>query len=100
TSPTCGDGTVQASCGEQCDDGNTTNGDGCSSTCQTEPSGPCAAAPLSTCKAILKPLAGKITLKKAIPGKGSNKLTWTWKNGQVTTAADFGAPLSTTAYHF
>ena len=33
--PYCGDGTVnQAS--EQCDDGNTVNGDGCSSTCQNE----------------------------------------------------------------
>jgi cysteine-rich repeat protein len=36
--PACGDGTVDA--GEQCDDGNTTNGDGCSSTCQTEPPPP------------------------------------------------------------
>ncbi len=30
----CGDGVVEA--GEQCDDGNTTPGDGCSSTCQLE----------------------------------------------------------------
>ncbi len=30
----CGDGNVDA--GEQCDDGNNANGDGCSSTCQTE----------------------------------------------------------------
>ncbi len=35
--PVCGNGVVES--GEQCDDGNTTNGDGCSSTCQTE--GPC-----------------------------------------------------------
>lgn len=40
----CGDGTQQtpnaSGTNEQCDDGNTTNGDGCSSTCQTEtPSG-------------------------------------------------------------
>ena len=32
----CGDGTVQAADGEQCDDGNNTSGDGCSATCQTE----------------------------------------------------------------
>src|SRR5512140_3121708 len=32
----CGDGVVNT--GETCDDGNTTNGDGCSSTCQTESS--------------------------------------------------------------
>jgi len=39
--PVCGDGHVDA--GEQCDDGNTTNGDGCSATCQTEspPPTPC-----------------------------------------------------------
>jgi cysteine-rich repeat protein len=32
--PVCGDRSVDAS--EQCDDGNTANGDGCSSTCRTE----------------------------------------------------------------
>jgi len=30
----CGNGTIES--GEQCDDSNTVNGDGCSSTCQTE----------------------------------------------------------------
>src|SRR3989344_6519852 len=30
----CGNNTIET--GEQCDDGNTTNGDGCSSSCQTE----------------------------------------------------------------
>jgi serine protease len=34
TNPVCGNRTVEA--GEQCDDGNTTSGDGCSSTCQIE----------------------------------------------------------------
>jgi len=37
TSSLCGNGTVDS--GEQCDDGNTTNGDGCSSTCMTETAG-------------------------------------------------------------
>ena len=32
--PGCGDGVLQP--GEQCDDGNTTSGDGCSATCQAE----------------------------------------------------------------
>lgn len=36
-SPQCGNGTVEA--GEGCDDGNTTGGDCCSSTCQVEPDG-------------------------------------------------------------
>ena len=36
----CGDGILNQSLGEQCDDGNTASGDGCSSTCQIETSGP------------------------------------------------------------
>jgi len=36
--PVCGNGKVEA--GEQCDDGNTVSGDGCSSTCQNEVVGP------------------------------------------------------------
>ena len=35
---------------ETCDDGNTTNGDGCSSTCQTEPGATCTRNPERTCK--------------------------------------------------
>lgn len=31
----CGNGVLNATCGEQCDDGNIANGDSCSSTCQT-----------------------------------------------------------------
>lgn len=34
----CGNGAIDA--GEQCDDGNTANGDGCSSSCQNETNGP------------------------------------------------------------
>jgi len=37
--PACGDGTVDE--GEQCDDGNTANGDGCSEICETEPQPSC-----------------------------------------------------------
>jgi len=46
--PSCGNGTVET--GEQCDDGNTVDGDGCSSTCQNEaidptnPPGGCCSA--------------------------------------------------------
>src|SRR5690349_20466005 len=36
---TCGDGEKEGS--EQCDDGNTSNGDGCSSTCHAEASTRC-----------------------------------------------------------
>jgi len=47
--PVCGNGVVES--GEQCDDGNTNSGDGCSATCQTEapppppPTAPGGAAP-------------------------------------------------------
>ena len=38
---TCADGVLNAACGEQCDDGNTTPGDCCSATCQAEPGAVC-----------------------------------------------------------
>ncbi|MCE9672079.1 DUF4215 domain-containing protein [Myxococcus stipitatus] len=41
----CGDGAVSVR--EDCDDGNTTNGDGCSATCGIEPGYGCAGAPSS-----------------------------------------------------
>jgi cysteine-rich repeat protein len=34
--PRCGDGIIQKDAGEQCDDGNTVGGDGCSYNCQHE----------------------------------------------------------------
>ena len=37
--PGCGNEIVEASAGEQCDDGNTMDGDGCSSTCQVQAAG-------------------------------------------------------------
>jgi cysteine-rich repeat protein len=50
-SASCGDSVVQA--GEQCDDGNTASGDGCSATCQIEPCYTCTGQPsvctLMTC---------------------------------------------------
>jgi cysteine-rich repeat protein len=45
--PLCGDGIVDA--GEQCDDGNTLNGDCCSATCQLEPSGTLCRASVNAC---------------------------------------------------
>jgi cysteine-rich repeat protein len=38
--PVCGDGVVDDAYGEQCDDGNTIDGDGCSVLCQTEGTDP------------------------------------------------------------
>src|SRR5207237_191704 len=53
---TCGNGTLDGGCGEQCDDGNTTSGDGCSATCQDEIVGGCPIHPLPAC---LAPTASK-----------------------------------------
>ena len=39
--PTCGDGIIQADRGEQCDDGNTLPGDGCTGGCSVEPNFTC-----------------------------------------------------------
>ena len=36
TRATCGDGTLDTEFGEQCDDGNTVDNDGCSESCQSE----------------------------------------------------------------
>jgi cysteine-rich repeat protein len=49
--PGCGDGLLAVT--EQCDDGNTTNGDGCSSTCTPE-----ALTGLDTCPGYALPLTG------------------------------------------
>ena len=37
TSATCGNGTQETACGEECDDGNTMGSDGCSATCKLDP---------------------------------------------------------------
>jgi cysteine-rich repeat protein len=39
--PGCGNGVTEPGLGEQCDDGNIANGDGCSATCQTEGGADC-----------------------------------------------------------
>lgn len=49
--PGCGDGLVSGA--EACDDGNTTNGDGCSSTCTVE-----TLASIDTCPGFTLPLVG------------------------------------------
>ncbi len=46
---TCGDGEVSANIGEVCDDGNTTDGDGCSSKCKHEVVASIVAGAFHTC---------------------------------------------------
>ena len=58
----CGDGTVQPSCNEECDDGNTTSGDGCSSTCQSQPGLGCPFTPLAGCRLRFTPAKSSIEI--------------------------------------
>jgi cysteine-rich repeat protein len=67
-SGTCGDG--KASAAEECDDGNTVNGDGCSSTCQTEY---CQQTQLTPVEAAASSTENSIkTADKAIDGDTSS----------------------------
>ena len=94
-SMTCGDGEVQSSCGEACDDGNTTSGDGCSATCESE--FVCEPAPQAGCKRPIAPGASKIQLRDKDPDTG-DAVGWKWTKGATTTFAELGAPLTTTDY--
>lgn len=94
-SATCGDGVVQSSCGEECDDGNTTSGDGCSASCRPEFA--CGPAPENGCKAPIAAGASKIRLKDAA-SDAADALGWSWAKGAATTLAELGDPTTTTDY--
>ena len=92
--PYCGDGIVQSSYGEECDDGNNVSGDGCSADCKTEavPSPP---PPSGGGVVIPPPVQTKVILKgKAYPGSDINIL----KDGELTvvTKADSSADFEQT----
>ena len=53
TPTSCGDGKLNHAAGEQCDDGNTINGDGCSATCQFERCGNGVLDPEEQCDGTL-----------------------------------------------
>jgi cysteine-rich repeat protein len=113
-SPMCGDGLVQGT--EQCDDGNTLDGDCCSATCRFEGNGaPCGDdgnlcstdvcdglgscghvfAPQAVCKRPIAPRRASVLLKKL--SGGLDLLQWRWQ-GAVTAMAEFGDPTTTTRY--
>jgi cysteine-rich repeat protein len=93
----CGDGTVQLGCNEECDDGNTTSGDGCSSTCQSQPGLGCPFTPLAGCRLPVLPVKSTIEIidRERI---GGLKFKWRWRKGAATDVAEFGDPLATTSY--
>lgn len=108
----CGDGTVDL--GEDCDDGNTLNGDCCSSVCAFEANGsPCTGATLceqsgacdgsGTCDAV--PRGGcrgsaksKLLLIDNNGNDAHDKVRWAWGGGDATTFEEFGVPTGTTNY--
>jgi cysteine-rich repeat protein len=91
----CGDGTTDAACNEQCDDGNASSGDGCSSTCQNEFG--CAPAPETGCRVPVQSGKAQIQIVNKSPDL-KDRLQWKWLKGSLTTMADFGNPLGTTDY--
>ncbi len=93
----CGDGTTQGGCGEQCDDGNTTSGDGCSATCQLESTPGCGAVPATGCRAPVAAGQAALLLRNAsVPDK--DNLQWKWSRGATTPKPDFGNPTIDTSY--
>jgi cysteine-rich repeat protein len=97
TGSTCGNGTVDGGCGEQCDDGNTASGDGCSSTCQTEPFIGCPLTPLAGCLSPTATAKSQLKIKNTgVPSK--SQLQWKWGSGAETTFAQFGSPMATDDY--
>jgi hypothetical protein len=89
----CGDGTTQDSCGEECDDGNTTSGDGCSELCLLEG---CSATPATPCNEVDM---AKLFFNEKKVGVESALLFW---KGFPTPLSpnDFGDPVAgSTAAH-
>jgi cysteine-rich repeat protein len=107
-SVSCGDQAVDA--GEDCDDGNLSNGDCCSADCQAEAAGnPCAADgdpctldvcdSSGTCGAAPTGCrsAGKsLLLIKNNSTDARDKVIWKWLRGDQTDLTDFGSPNAAT----
>ena len=112
SAPRCGDSLLFFP--EECDDGNTDDGDCCSSTCTFEPAGSVCAdsedlcrvsvcdgagrcdAEHGGCRTPVAPAAARLLLRDA-PNDGKDRLAWLWTTGN-TTPAEFGNPLETTDY--
>jgi len=91
---TCGDGTVQSGCNEDCDDGGLLNDDGCSDSCQFEP---CKPTPDNTCKSPFVNMKASLKIKNDAT-KAKYSLQWKWSNGSQTDKDEFGNPLTTDDY--
>jgi cysteine-rich repeat protein len=82
----CGDGIEQGE--EACDDGNTSDGDGCSAFCENEPL--CGAAPSTGCIAVGK---ARLKIDERKTGKEKLALSLSKLDGAVS-AAEFGDPVT------
>ncbi len=96
-SMTCGDGTVQGSCSEECDDGNNDPNDGCSPTCLIEIGLGCPPTPVTGCKTPFVPGKSQLQLSNKTPDT-KDALKWKWLSGNPTTLAELGNPLASTSY--
>ncbi len=107
----CGDGV--GNLGEDCDDGNTVDGDCCSSSCTFEPVGAPCAGPASlclvnrcdgagTCASIVPTgcrSAGKsLLLLKNSADDAKDKVTFKWLRGAATDQSELGNPLASADY--
>jgi len=88
----CGDGIVQGTCGEECDDG-VVGGRNCTTQCRFI----CGPAPQIGCRKPAVPKKAVIVLKDKTPDT-KDALVWNWNKGTATLLADFGAPLTTTGF--
>ncbi|MEO6028568.1 MAG: hypothetical protein ABIR79_17005 [Candidatus Binatia bacterium] len=94
-SMTCGDGTVQAGCGETCDDANATADDGCDPLCHLEV---CHPTPETGCR--VPTVSAKSQLKmKNVADNAKDQLQWKWPLGAATTLGDFGNPYDGESYY-
>ena len=84
---TCGDGSLQPACGEQCDDGGRVPGDGCDAACRLEI---CPASPRSNC---VESARVKFQFVERSVGREQMKVEWK-AFSEATTTATFGDPVS------
>jgi len=83
----CGNGVLDG--GEECDDGNTDDGDGCSSGCAL-----CGPTPRDDCRA---PASARSMFELRRTGAGG-KLRWSWHADELMPAPEFGNPFRTARY--
>ncbi len=97
----CGDSIFNPLGGEECEDGNAVDGDGCSSACEVDPCYSCSGDP-SLCVAEIPagctdPGKGVVILKDNPSDVRRDRLVWRWRKGD-TTIDQFGEPTVDTTY--